>query len=297
MEYKIREKALPIYYSSMSGATRSPFCTVLSEPIKSLPLDKIHYHSVPEIGICVSGSGDYYVGDKIYRFKEGDIQIIRPFVPHYAVSDENTVSQIRFFTYDIVKLMQLAGMLDPEKTMLMKNIELPLNGIFSPDEYPELTFLIKRILEQSKSNDDYTDMAIAFNIGDFLITCKKYASKHNILPEEEILEKEYHRIAPAINKITLNISDSSMLTESELAKVCGMSVSNFRRLFALETGISPKAFIIKSRMAYAEYLLKNTNMTILAISEQVGYSEVAGFNKIFASTFKMSPSQYRKNYQ
>ncbi|MBQ9070602.1 MAG: helix-turn-helix domain-containing protein [Clostridia bacterium] len=297
MEYKIREKALPIYYSSMSGATHAPFCSILSDPIKSLPLAKLHYHSVPEIGICVSGSGEYYIGDKIYRYKEGDVQIIRPFVPHYAVSDGKGLTQIVFFTFDIVKLMQLAGMLDPEKIMLMKNIELPLNGIFSPDEYPELTFLVKRILEKSKSDDDYTDMSVAFNIGDFLITSQKYASKQNILPEEEILEREYDRIAPAINRINLNISDSSMLTESELAEACGMGVSNFRRLFAIETGMSPKAFIIKTRLSYAEYLLKNTNMTVLAIAEHVGYSEVAGFNKIFSATFKISPSQYRKKYK
>lgn len=297
MKYKIQEKTLPAYYSFMQGATRKPFYTILGEPIESLPLDKLHYHSVPEIGICICGSGEYFIGDKIFPFKEGDIQIIRPFVPHFAVSDEKIVTKIHFFTYDIVKLMQLSGMLDPDKTMLMKNIEIPFNGIFAPDEYPEITFLVKKILEQSKSNDDYTDMAITFNIGDFLITCRKYASKCNILPEEKNFEKEYHRIAPAISRINFNISNASMLTESELAKACGMGVSNFRRLFAIETGMSPKAFIIKTRLAYAEYLLKNTDMTILSISEQVGYEEVAGFNKIFSSNFKMSPSQYRKNYK
>ena len=193
--------------------------------------------------------------------------------------------------------MQLAGMLDPEKTMIMKNIELPFNGIFSPDEYPELTFFIKRILERAETNDEFTDLSVAFNIGEFLITCNDYAKKQNILPEEEMLERAYGRIAPAINRINLCISDSSMLTERKLAEACGMGFSNFRRLFAVETGMSPKAFIIKTRLSYAEYLLKNTNMTVLSIADHVGYSEVAGFNKIFSATFKMSPSKYRKQYK
>ena len=88
-----------------------------------------------------------------------------------------------------------------------------------------------------------------------------------------------------------------MISEVELARACEMSVSNFRRVFKIETGFSPKAFVIKSRLSYAKYLLKNTNMTIIKIAEKVGYNEVCGFNKIFAATLKMSPSTYRKKYK
>ena len=80
---------------------------------------------------------------------------------------------------------------------------------------------------------------------------------------EEIRKTEYHRISPAINRINTALSDPSLVSDTELARVCEMSVSNFRRVFKLETGLSPKAYITKARMDYAEYLLKNTNMTIL----------------------------------
>ena len=130
-----------------------------------------------------------------------------------------------------------------------------------------------------------------------MITCREYAEKNIIPADDETLMKEYHRTAPAIYHIEMNIADSSILTIEELAKVCKMSPSNFRRLFLIETGLSPKAFIIKSRMSYAEYLLKNTDMTVISIAEKVGYNEISGFNRIFASTFKMSPSEYRKKYK
>ena len=66
------------------------------------------------------------------------------------------------------------------------------------------------------------------------------------------------------------------------------------QLFKVETGFSPKSFITKARLDYAEYLLKNTNMTITKIAETVGYNAVCGFNKIFLAVYKMSPSSYRK---
>lgn len=297
MEYNIKENRLPVYYSTMCGLTNSPYAMLHGAPMDEPPLQKLHYHSVPEVGICVSGGGDYYIGKKIYRFKKGDIQIIRPFVPHFATTDLGVCTRMKFFTFDTVKLMQMMGISDPEKTMLMKNIEIPFNGIFAPEEYPEITELVKKIIEKCETGDDYTDISVAFTIGDFLLTCRQYEKQLKHLPEEKIIARDYHRISPAIYHINMKLDDSSELTERRLAEVCSMSVSNFRRLFKLETGISPKAFVIKSRMAYAEYLLKNTDMTVIKIAESVGYNEVCGFNKIFASLFKTSPRNYRKQYK
>ena len=140
-------------------------------------------------------------------------------------------------------------------------------------------------------------MAVAFSIGDFLITCRSCNVAPNYLPEEKTIENDYHRISPAINRINTELSNSASITEAELSRVCEMSVSNFRRLFKIETGLSPKEFIIKARMDYAEYLLKSTNMKIIQIAETVGYNAICGFNKIFSQTFGISPTAYRKKYR
>ena len=297
MEYTIKRSTKPIFYSTITGTTEWPYCLTHGSPIKAAPLERLHYHSVPEIGICKQGSGEYYVGDRVYRFKEGDIQIIRPFVPHYAVSDAGVITRMVFFTFNTVKLMQCAGMTSPENNLLIKNIQIPFNGIFEPGEYPIITEQVKRIIERCESSDEFTDMAVAFNIGDFLISCRRYQHILDHLPEEETRRNEYHRISPAINRINTQLSDPSRITEDELARVCEMSSSNFRRVFKLETGLSPKAYITKARMDYAEYLLKNTNMNITEIAVRLGYNAVCGFNKIFSSLHDMSPSAYRKRYK
>lgn len=297
MEYELKKNEKPVFYSTISGTTEWPYCLTYGSPIKYPPLERLHYHSVPEIGIYLQGSGECYIGNKVYRFTAGDIQIIPPFVPHYAVSDPNVITRMVFFTFNAVKLMQLAGMSSAENNLLFKNIKIPFNGIFGPNEYPAITEHVKRIIEKCETSDDFTDISIAFNIGDFLITCQKYQHILKQLPEEETRESEYHRIAPAINRINTELYNPPRLSEAELAKVCEMSVSNFRRVFKLETGLSPKAYITKARMNYAEYLLKNTNMTITQIADKLGYNAVCGFNKIFSSVFKMSPSSYRKKYK
>ena len=94
--------------------------------------------------------------------------------------------------------------------------------------------------------------------------------------------------------INRHMSNSSMIKEDVLAEVCKTSIPNLRRLFISYTGLSPKAYINRTRMAYAEYLISNTDMTIISISAEVGYSEVSGFNRIFKATFGKTPTEYRK---
>ena len=107
---------------------------------------KLHYHSVPEISICSEGGGEYHIADRIYPFKKGDIQIIRPFVPHYARSHEGVSTYLTIITFDAAKAMQAAGIMDPEKIMLMKNIDIPFAGVFEENEHPTLTACIKSII-------------------------------------------------------------------------------------------------------------------------------------------------------
>ena len=41
-----------------------------------------HYHSLPEIGICIDGCGMFFVGNKAYTFNPGSILYIPAYVPH-----------------------------------------------------------------------------------------------------------------------------------------------------------------------------------------------------------------------
>ena len=80
----------------------------------------------------------------------------------------------------------------------------------------------------------------------------------------------------------------------DLAAKVGLSHYYFIRAFKSETGFTPHEYILNTRIATAQYLLKNTKLTIKDICYQTGFS----CESIFCSTFKrrlgISPSQYRK---
>ena len=127
-----------------------------------------------------------------------------------------------------------------------------------------------------------------------LLICKRIkrkSTRDNLIGNAK---NYYNEIQPAIDFISSNLDDSAGLNENSLAKLLNVSVSTLRRQFKQYTQMNPKEFIIRSRMAYAEYLLRKTKLSVIEVSMRVGYNEVSGFNRTFKTFFNTSPAKYRK---
>ncbi len=299
MEYKLSKTELPKFLESTSARFKSsPYSvTPASFKLASGKIETLHYHDTPELGICLSGSGQCQIGKRIYNYKSGDIHIIRAFEPHFSKADKDTESEWRYIAFSPNKLIRRTGFTDPDTLLSILNEGLEFSGVFSPEEYPKLTKAIKKITECSDIKDEITDISVCLSIADFLIESKRTSAKitDNTLKETVFLENNYYKsILPALERISFHIDDNSEISEEKLASSCGMSISTFRRRFIKGAGISPKCYITNTRMSYAEYLLTETNLTVLDIAGRCGYNEISGFNRTFLSFFKTSPSKYRK---
>ena len=98
-------------------------------------------------------------------------------------------------------------------------------------------------------------------------------------------------LAPAIQYIENNISNPT-LSNTTLAKTASISEVYFRKLFIKHFGISPKQYILDFRIQKAKQLLAETPYTVLAISENCGFSSPNHFCKIFKQHTGMTPTQY-----
>lgn len=83
------------------------------------------------------------------------------------------------------------------------------------------------------------------------------------------------------------------VTAEETARVFSYSREYVSRLIKEATGLSFTGFVQKVRMEKAQDLLRNTNMTVAEIAEQVGYSSPEHFIRLFRRFSKMTPTGYR----
>lgn len=95
-------------------------------------------------------------------------------------------------------------------------------------------------------------------------------------------------------KQTMESHYGDELTVEELARSALFSRFHFSRMFQQVTGVSPGRYLSSLRLEEAKRLLRTTDMKIIDITYNVGYSSVGTFSSRFSKDVGMSPSEYRR---
>ena len=91
--------------------------------------------------------------------------------------------------------------------------------------------------------------------------------------------------------IDTHIADD--FTMEDIAESIHLSVNYLNRAFKQKAGISLGQYAIKKKMERAAWLLRNTDLPVGDIAEQVGYSNYSSFYRIFGRVTGMSPQKYK----
>ncbi len=89
---------------------------------------------------------------------------------------------------------------------------------------------------------------------------------------------------------------ASPLRMDDLAKVAGLSISQFDRRFQKAFGQTPSRFLIHYRLTRASQLLVQSNYTIGYIALEVGFYDHSHFTREFRKMFGLSPGRYRREH-
>ncbi|PWJ43259.1 helix-turn-helix domain-containing protein [Sediminitomix flava] len=94
-------------------------------------------------------------------------------------------------------------------------------------------------------------------------------------------------------KTTIQHNLYADLSLTELAALCHLSLSSFKRKFKEVFGESPKRYIAKKKVEKAATLLKANDLRVSDIAYEVGFDSMATFSRNFTNTYGVSPSEYR----
>lgn len=83
------------------------------------------------------------------------------------------------------------------------------------------------------------------------------------------------------------------ISVADLASRAGLSHYHFIRTFKKETGFTPHEYILNTRIATAQYLLKNTRLSVKDICFHIGFSTESIFCSAFKNRTGLTPTQYR----
>ena len=84
------------------------------------------------------------------------------------------------------------------------------------------------------------------------------------------------------------------LSVPKIAEYLNLSPDYLSGIFKQEKGITLNKYIIQTRMEVAELLIREGNISITAIAEQVGYENYSYFSSSFKKAYGCSPASYGK---
>lgn len=99
-------------------------------------------------------------------------------------------------------------------------------------------------------------------------------------------------ILNAANYVTAHLS--SPLSAAELADAVSMNPVYFSRRFQKYIGMTPSRYITQIKMEYAQKKLLTSDISVKALSEELGFPDPFTFSKKFKATCGASPTEYRK---
>ncbi|MDL2232694.1 helix-turn-helix domain-containing protein [Ruminococcaceae bacterium OttesenSCG-928-L11] len=85
------------------------------------------------------------------------------------------------------------------------------------------------------------------------------------------------------------------ISRNELADLVFLSPEYLSRLFKKEMGVSLSEYMIQEKMKLAQYLLRESDLSVSLIASKTGYTSFSHFSQLFKRVTGMSPLEFRNN--
>lgn len=253
----------------------------------------LHFHNLLEIGICRRGDGEVHFDTEIHRYENDSITIIPENFPHVTISDGG---EKNFWEYIFIDVRSILLELFSDD-MLFQNqlLEIINKGpvMTSVSESPEIAELVNQIIREAKNKKSFGRQMREMFVKALIM---EIARNNDMIPEASTLDgstSNMAQISAALDYINRNYN--SQMKAKEIAEVCGMSETHFRRVFEEYINMSPMEYVNLIRIQRACEMMKKTNDSMDEVANKCGFTTTSTFNRNFKKFLNTSPYQWKIN--
>lgn len=247
-----------------------------------------HFHPEYEIVYVEAATGIRHIGDHISKYKESDLALIGPNIPHlnfdYGVKTiaETVVVQMKenflgatFFS--LPEIASINNLFERAKSGLAfygetkKAAGEKLKLLTSLSHFEQLICLLETFYLLANSNE-YVDLKT------------RAITNVSVLKEQERLHKIYHYIENNYH---------NLVDVNKAAKLTNLTTAAFCRYFKRATHLTFTDFVNQYRINQAKKFLLE-NKTVTEACYESGFENLSYFNKTFKKFGGENPSQFKK---
>ena len=279
-------------YLEHIAASKEGSWTLFDRRLPAIPFEW-HYNSEYELTLTLNSRGQRFIGDSIAPYEDGDLVLIGPRVPHTWCScadcGSGPVHQalVLWFSEGFVQSLICSHQeLRPIQVLL----ESSTRAIeFSKGIRAKARPMICNMLTQTAEDRLPALLQLLLLLARDPNATPLTSPSAHLLPD--VKEERIGRILSFLNdhyreEIAIN----------PLCRLAALSRSSLHRLFKHQTGFTITDYVIRLRIGNACALLLNTDRPVSVIADQVGYGNLANFNRQFKEVKRLTPRQFRSAF-
>lgn len=228
--------------------------------------------------LCVAGAGRVRLHNRDFAVARGELAWINGYEPHSHRADPAAPWELLWLRMDGAGLEALRRLLGADA-----------NPVFHCATAVGLRSCYREILRlmagPAMHREENVHIALARLVA-ILRRSRPVAGR----PGRELIPKQMEVV---INRMALY--PHRPWTAKELARLAGLSVPRFYRLFRQITGSSPIDWLRQERINLAKRRLQGSDDSIKAVADQAGYNSPFFFSRDFKRHTGMSPSEFRRH--
>jgi AraC-like DNA-binding protein len=255
------------------------------------PLARWHYHEEYELQLILATHGRAYVGDYIGDYQPGHLVLTGPRLPHNWIATEFAPQGeradrlvIQFQDGPLRRGLEVFRELGDVETLL-DNARYGIE-FFGMGEVAREHF---HRIRQSRGSRRLAEFVM-------LLSDLAACDDHRLLSTSPVRSRDEDPTMERLNKVVeyVNAHYTEAIDMQAVYGLTGMSQSTFSRCFSRATGSTFTDFVNRFRIGKACELLMHTDRPVAKIAFDVGFNNLANFNRRFAAVKGMTPTEFRR---
>ena len=248
------------------------------------PIDGLHHHDAVEVGLCLSGSGVFFVDGEMLPFSAPCVSILYPGQLHKARA---TVPEGSLWLFVTFRGESVFPPFSGGFSRLPLDLAEPRNALTARED---LVTLVAMVEAESRRNCEDRDHCVRGLLAAILIL-------HSRMPRKAAAQGAERRNALVRLESLLHYIDQNYAQDLDAESLaCRIHVhpATLREWFHSAMGVSTMEYVHKVRVSAACALLRGTDDSVAQIASAVGYTSLSAFNRHFRDLNGCCPREYRK---
>ncbi|MDB6135241.1 MAG: hypothetical protein JWM59_3484 [Verrucomicrobiales bacterium] len=258
------------------------------------------WHEQLEIFCPVEGEIEIQMGGRVLSLKAGDVLIVDHQRLHHVLNRPGLKARVAVVSF-LPELVSSLGSLSHDFEFLLpfyNQLESKAH-VLRADEpavvpvHEALSLLVREFF--ATEPDQYRAAACKARLLNLLLLLLRRFQHLGVLRWQ--FEKR-RQLACRFGKLLHHLQqpEAERLSLTAAAGLCGMSVTQFSRLFKQVSGMTYVGYLTHLRLTEAARLLREGRLGIAAIADMTGFADQSHFDRYFKRAFAQTPREFQRRF-